>query len=310
MTQRQRSVRAKARRQNAAAPKRIALGAALGAGAALAAPATAGAADFTVTTLADNAAPPVGSLREAINLANADPSSADRILFQAGLTGSITLVEDLPTLLGPTQIVGPGAAQLELNGDDQFRILAVDPNTAGDDVSVSGLTFFNGRGGRAYVASPGSGEPGFGGAIYNNDADLSITDSVFRSNRAAAYQTSNPSKYQANGGAVMSQSGSLTISGSRFVNNSLNGKYTSNGGAVFAESSSVTVTGSQFIGNRTYDGSGGALFAGTGNVNVSGSLFRANSAIEDGGGMTVGDGNLIVTNSEFISNSRRRRRRD
>lgn len=108
------------------------------------------AATFNVTTLAD-AGP--GSLRDALNQANASPGP-DTITF--GVTGTITLASNL-AVTGPVTIQGPGAAALALSGNDSVRILVISdttfaqcpaPSGAADyTVTISGLTLRNGNAG-------------------------------------------------------------------------------------------------------------------------------------------------------------------
>src|SRR5262249_40554874 len=77
------------------------------------------AAPITVTTLLDVVNPNDGvtSLREAINASNANPSDADTIVFQPGLTGAINLSTTNPSkgqlfVTGPVNILGPGSGLL------------------------------------------------------------------------------------------------------------------------------------------------------------------------------------------------------
>ena len=103
---------------------RFAAGATLAVGTGLAAPALAAAADFTVTTTDDDLAPPPGSLREAIQNANAN-AGPDRILFQSGLTGSIDLEINLGLSQG-NRLIGsantPGDARCALDESPGFLV--------------------------------------------------------------------------------------------------------------------------------------------------------------------------------------------
>ena len=132
--------------------------------------ATAQAADYTVDRLDDPgpasaclpAVPDDCSLRQAIsNTQNSNRPVVDRVLFQAGLTGTINLagIEGLRTT-DPLDIVGPGARVLSVTGASLTQaILTADEAVGGDHVTVSGLTLTggnagNGNGGAA-LSTPG-----------------------------------------------------------------------------------------------------------------------------------------------------------
>jgi len=84
--------------------------------------AVADAATFTVTTTSDSG---IGSLRNAITYANlyglifgGAPST---IVFQSGMSGTITLASALPTITAPITVAGPGALGLTVSGANQFE---------------------------------------------------------------------------------------------------------------------------------------------------------------------------------------------
>lgn len=108
------------------------------AAAPLAVPAMAGLlATFTVTNLNDSGA---GSLRQAITDANAG-AGADSIVFQAGVTGTITPTSELPAITESLTITGPGRTDLTLSGG--FARLSFDDgdDAVHQDAAVSGITF-------------------------------------------------------------------------------------------------------------------------------------------------------------------------
>src|SRR5262249_47440078 len=99
-------------------------------------------ATFTVTNLND-AGP--GSLRQA--LADADAPGADTIVFQPGLSGTITLSRQL-FVNDSVTITGPGAGVLTISGNNHSRIFQIDNGTnASIDVTISGLTLTQGNSG-------------------------------------------------------------------------------------------------------------------------------------------------------------------
>lgn len=214
----------KATRRGAAA------GIGIGTGLAILAPA-AQAADIPVTTLADTSpAVTPGSLRAAMASANSNPGS-DRIVFQSGLSGTISLAASLPTLSQSTDVVGPGADTITIDGNDH-QGFAFDPPTLAES-SISGLTIRDTK-------------TNYGPAVYNVDATLTISGMVFRNNFATFI-----------GGAVYMLTGSIDISNSRFAAN----EAASNGGAIYGKAGLMNISGSTFIGNESegYNG-GGAIF--------------------------------------------------
>jgi Ca2+-binding RTX toxin-like protein len=213
--------------------------------------ATAEAADFTVTNLNDAGA---GSLRQALLDANASAGS-DRILFQSTLTGQITLASQLPTITGPTELLGPGPDKLTVSGNNAVRILYVN-TTPGDDVVVSGLRL---------TAGDATGD---GGAIASGDADLTIRNATVSGNIA-----------DADGGGVFAENGKLTVQSSTISGNGTRGR---GGGGIYAYNDAL-IQNSTISGNHAAD-AGGGLYTQIGTVAIESSTISGNSAATDGGG--------------------------
>src|SRR5690242_21214306 len=106
----------------------VAAGATVAMGATLVATGSAQAADFNVTNLND-AGP--GSLRKAILDANAN-SGPDRVLFQSGLSGTITLTTGQLFVTDPVQILGPGSLQITVSGNANSRVAGIYTAPGGD----------------------------------------------------------------------------------------------------------------------------------------------------------------------------------
>src|SRR3954469_10821519 len=112
------------------------------------------AATVTVSNLDDAGA---GSLRDAI----ATAASGDTIVFQAGLSGTITLASSLSVTV-PLTIQGAGAS-ISISGDNTVRIMTVSA-----DLTISNLGF---------TAGNMSGAPG--GAINHTAGTLTVSDCSF-----------------------------------------------------------------------------------------------------------------------------------
>ncbi|WP_179271220.1 choice-of-anchor Q domain-containing protein [Rubricoccus marinus] len=138
-----------------------------------------------------------------------------------------------------------------------------------------------------------------GGAIEAAGASrTTITDTNFASNSAG----SNPG----NGGAFhISATGSATITGG-VVNNNV---ATREGGGFWNNTGTMTITGTRFVGNvasgAAGDDGGGALFNNGGTMNVEGITAEgnvANGASGSGGGLMTLGGTLNVRASTLLGN--------
>ncbi|HEX3601114.1 MAG TPA: hypothetical protein VHU84_13275, partial [Lacipirellulaceae bacterium] len=96
---------------------------------------------FTVVNLLDAPNAPVGSLREALNNANANPGP-DRIEFAPSLTGTLALAGGELSISDALTIAGPGSANLTIDAQSQSRIFDITATTG--DVNICGLTVTNG----------------------------------------------------------------------------------------------------------------------------------------------------------------------
>src|SRR5262245_45084721 len=114
------------------------------------------------------------SLREAIDLANANAGFTDTIVFNSNLTGqTINLTTGNLHIGESVTIAGPGASQLTVDGTGAGRIFYVG---FGADNAISGMTMTDGDAGTSN-----------GGAIYLYDANLTLSNVVV----SDSYSTSN-----------------------------------------------------------------------------------------------------------------------
>ena len=121
-------------------------------------------ATSTVTNTNDSGA---GSLRQAV----ADANDGDTIDFNLTYPATITLITGQLVVGNSVTISGPGANNLTVDGNANDRVFYISP---GKTVTIDGLTVTNG-----HVAGANNG-----GAIYNDSANLTITNSALSGNSA------------------------------------------------------------------------------------------------------------------------------
>ncbi len=137
--------------------------------ASLLAAATAQAANYVVSSLADSGP---GSLREAIGFANGTPGVPDTITF--AFPGLITLTSGQLVVTDTLSIEGAGPQLMTINGNLNGRIFEVQGNTT--NLSLSGMTLTGGL------------VTGNGGAIWNSTGG-NLTLSYMRVNGNQASDT-------------------------------------------------------------------------------------------------------------------------
>jgi CSLREA domain-containing protein len=187
----------------------------------------------------------------------------------------------IPAYTAITGLQGSGAGQylVSVSGNGASQVFSVSSGTAG--AAVANLIVTNGH-------NNGSN----GGGIYDG-GQLMLSNCTLSNN-------TEPYSGGVNfGGAVFGDVGStLSIS-----NCTLSGNSGSVGGAIFTYGT-LTASGSTFVNNST-DGAGGAIAlngaAATGTITDS--TFSANSAGDGGAIISNGSGGLTVTNSTFASNA-------
>ncbi len=220
----------------------------------------------TVSNTNDSGA---GSLRQAIIDANGDPGP-DTIDFS--VTGVITLQSPLPAIAEPLTVSGPGAAQLAVSGDNQYRVFSI---TNGVAVTITGLT-----------VRDGSADEG-GGIWSAGDLHLEGVRVI-----------SNSADWYGGGVYVWRDTARLDVSGGRIEDNSTNW----DGGGVFVHGGSATLSGTHVISNSAKrDGGGVYVFDGSATLDVS--RIGNNSTGSDGGGVLVHSGRATLNGTHVISNS-------
>ncbi|HEX4945830.1 MAG TPA: right-handed parallel beta-helix repeat-containing protein [Blastocatellia bacterium] len=198
---------------------------------------TVQAATFNVTNTNDSGA---GSLRQAITDANA---AAGPHTINITATGTVILLSALPSINIPVAIIGPGARDFAVSGNNNTAVGAIFNialPAATDEVRISGITIRD-----AKNLAPG----GAGGAIrFLGSGRLTVLDSTIRDNFA-----------QASGGGIDVNDGMggtvvLTIYNTTFLN-----QYVTDGlgigGAINITGAGVTAT----IVNSTFENNGAAF---------------------------------------------------
>lgn len=268
------------------------------------------ATTIIVTNTDDNG---VGSLRQALAIANDN----DTITF--AVTGAIVLTSGELLVDKTITVAGPGLENLAVDGNANSRVFHIGPGKA---VAISGLTIKNG-------STSGTSPDGNGGGIYNDHATLALTSCMISGNAASGY-----------GGGIYNDHLTLTLDdcaitgnsagfGSGIFNDGIEGSATvrvnntsidnnsavNNGGGIYNDASS-SGNASLMINSCTLSGNsarfGGAILNdgfdnGSATLSVLSSTFGSNSAQASGGGVyNHGSGGyvaLMLNNSTFDSNS-------
>lgn len=234
------------------------------------------AATFTVTKTTDTndgACNADCSLREAIVAANA-AAGADIVTLTSGLTYVLSIAGtgenasatgdlDVTDATGLT-INTSGAGTATIDANDIDRILDVRP---GATLTLNNITITDGS------ASTN------GGGLYV-DGSTTITDGAF---------TANVTTAGSDGGAIFVNSGTVSISGTTFTNNSS----VDDGGAMYLIGGTTTITGSTFSGNTGSDIAGGIRIDAD-NTSISNTTFLNNTSNAINTPAGVGGGAIFI----------------
>jgi hypothetical protein len=219
---------------------------------------------LTVTSAADSG---TGTLRAVI----AQAQAGDTITFSSRLDGqTISLTGGELAIDENLTIEGPGAGLIDVDAGGKNRVF--DITSASATVTISGLTI-----------SGGNSEDG--GGIVDQGGTLTLTGDALSKDEAIGV---NPGDTVQGGAVEVTDSGTLTVSSSRFVEDLAQGAAGANGGtapvngtggdgdggAIFADvGTSLTVTGCTFTGNQAIGGAGGGGFENGAGGNGNGSAI-------------------------------------
>ena len=122
-----------------------------------------------------------------------------------------------------------------------------------------------------------------GGAVWSSTRDLNINDCIFINNSAV------------NGGSVYNTGLYLTITGSSFRFNKVDG----DGGAIWNSGDSLVFKNCNVTDNRAV--MNGGVYSTGNDIEIINSIFRNNSA-ENGGGLYSGGNDVEISSSRFTDN--------
>jgi hypothetical protein len=240
---------------------------------------------FTVTDLGDAGVGSglQGDLRYAINTANSNADLSNRIVFQPGLTGTITLTQGKFVISKALEVDGPGADLLTVSGNHASGVFDITA-PAGQAVLLSGVTIADGTGaGEAFGST-------VGGGLFN-DAATVILDRTTFSRNTVPHGTSG-----GGGGAIYNLHGTMTLNAGTLTDNHADN----------APGVAINNQGTMTIHNSTVSGNSGSQIQSTINNGISG--FEAkmtidHSLIADNGGPLQSGGTLTLTDSTVIHNT-------
>jgi hypothetical protein len=290
----------------------------------LASTAAAQATTIVVTSTGDGASTCPSASSCTLRGALEETANGDTVSIPAG-TYTLNGSKGTADVRSNISIVGAGSGATTITASPAGGLLEIE----GAEVKLSGITFKGGTAGTG-------GAKGYGGAIYNYESKLQISNSAFTGDTASGETTNASYDEGGYGGAIYSERGTLTISASSFSSNSADGGANGSvyddggyGGAIYSEQGTLTVTGCSFSGNTSDGGSkatgsgyddgagGGAIYGEEGTITITGSTFTSNSAEGGatdsattgyayggyGGAIYTEDGTTLLTTSTLSSNS-------
>jgi Bacterial Ig-like domain (group 2) len=197
-------------------------------------------------------------------------AAGDSIVFDLDCTIALGATLTIPATLDLSISALSPAHAVTLDGGNSVQILHLQAsNNQGPTVSLNGLTFRNGKSAAA------------GGAIFNDQGNLTVTNSTFLNNSAVT-----------GGGAIENAGGTLAVTNSTFFNNSVTGTSVATGGAIDNNAfSKATITSSTLSGNKVSStaassSAGGGIFTFAGAANgltLAGNIVAGNTGGNCGG---------------------------
>lgn len=253
------------------------------------------AATLTVTNTSDAGA---GSLRQAI----LDAAAGDTINF--AVSGTITLTTGELVIDKDLNIVGPGANQLTISGNNLLRVFFINPGASGATtgppvsaltVSISNLTIADGR---AKGGNGGFCRGGGGGGVGGDGSTSSSGFGGFGGNLGGGYASPGNSGDEGGGGGTSDFAvGNGGFGGGGDSTTVIGG--TSGVGGIFGGSGGANIGGGGA-------GLGGGIFVRAGSLNLSNAVFNGNKAIGGAGanyGLGKGAGVFLLDGVTAVSSN-------
>ncbi len=237
----------------------------------------------TVTSLTDTGAGSgvKGDLRYCLNVTNANGEPSNRVEFQAGLTGKITLQLGELAIRNHLEIDGPGASAVMISGNHTSGVFSVPFDEGNLQVAIDDLTVTEGSG----VVLDGFP---MGGGFFNGLGTVKLTRMVI---------TENVITHQfGTGGGLVNIAGSVTLNSCVVSNNSVR-KFGTAGG-IHNNDGTMTLIDTVVSGNVAPNFAG---ISNSGTLNVVRSTFFDNVAAESSGAINNLD-TLNVIESSFSAN--------
>lgn len=238
---------------------------------------------YTVTNDADSGP---GSLRQALDDANAVVGTPDTINFDPGFFSSKRTIAPLTALAvsdGVT-INGPGSNLLTIDAGGKFRVLDVSGAPIKSAVNISGMTL------------TGGSTTGNGGGILVADELLTLNDLVI----------TNSTALEGGGISLQGAVASLKMTGCTVSGNTASG---GDGGAINVNAAcNVEISTTTLSGNSAKSDGGALYFLNGGSLLMNRSTISGNSASGAAGTYNTGGGGIyfygkITANGFKISNS-------
>ncbi len=233
----------------------------------------------------------VTTLRAAIEEANADttPDTINFDMTSLGTPATIGVSTQLE-VTQPLSILGPGASELAISGQDVTQVFNYLGESEGDtihgdgitDIVIEDLTIRDGF-------AQGSG----GGAAIIKYVDAAIRRCDIRENRGDLVA-----------GGVLYSNGSFVLEDCRFIDNTLEHFLAESGGASVARAD-VTMMRCRFAGNNGNKRVGGlAVWVDGGTTLIADCVFEENEAREVGGVELSGSSPFppLITGCTFLAN--------
>ena len=177
---------------------------------------------------------------------------------------------------------------------------------SGSTIHITGGCIFENTASFDSPASDGKTTYGFGGAIYSEGANVTVSGGYIFSNSAKT-------NAEGGGGAIYAQGGSVALNGGYLFDNSANGGY---GGAVYMKDGALTVSDSAVLaGNRsvkeggiagtgTLDAGGGAVALFGSDVTIRGGYITGNESEKTGGGLYCRELSAVTMDGGYVTNNK------